>query len=1422
MKISFSTDIISPIGATSISTLYKGIVFLISFLILFPLTSTAQFWMQSAGGLTIDEAYDIAIDAQGNSYTTGYFSGTSTFGATSLVASGSTDIFITKTNNQGVFQWAVKAGGTGSERANAIAVDASGNVYITGYFNGTATFGTVSLTSSGVQDAFIAKYNSSGTVQWAKKAGGIASDIGFGICVNSTNEVFVTGSFKATATFGSTTLTGANSTSDIFITKLNSTGVFQWSKKGTGNFANTGKSIGCDNAGNVYVVGQFSDTLTFDTQHNNQMQNISFIVKYNNTGSEQWFTKLTGSSSSTINDISVDGSGNIYLTGDFSGTLTYYNINNTVNTSTIPTLTYNFFYTSMNASGAWQSFGSSGSSNAVSAQTVTHDASGTMYIGGYYNCTLDGYNIQYGASTFNAVGGTDVFVSKLNLTSGTWSRSMGGRGNDACYGIAVNSSGEVHVAGSYENALNVPVSSRFLATNLSLWSSNTCATNANFCSDPDYGNFYQMTSSGNKDIFMANSMDPLRKIYDYFERSGTGCDLTIPGVCIDSLCTDTIYACDSTTLRIHSKVCSSVGPDATYLWSTGSTDSTIHVGTSGIYTVTETLGGCLSTVDSVYVSLSVSPPVPFITDSKMVNNQSQVTTAINLCLPDTVTVTASNFNTSLSYWWDGPGLGAGLFDSTFTTSISGVFNFHVMGVNGCEVINTVTVRDNPVLPQFQLAMKTSDTFTLCFPDPFRVQLYDSISNPNGGPGCFFDPDYAIFSSFTVTPTIPFLTTCETYADFSPTTTGTYVISATAIRFNACYRDTFTVSRTIYVTVNPTPILTPFPISISGPSILCPGDSISLAVTGGPNYVWSGPGVYGATDSVVTINQAGQFSVRSTKRDTNAFGCTAELFVTTSATVTLKPQPVITASATVICPNSSILLTSNQAAGNSWEGPNGPIAGGSSISVTDPGQYFTVVSDADSCGLVSNTITLFQYTTPSLVASGNPFICAGDSSIISVSASDGSVIAWQAPLSGNALTQVVYAAGTYTCKITSCGIETFASITINSGSPKAQIVGDTTLCANTTAILSGLPGLASYLWMPGNDTTPSITINQAGTYTLSIVDSNGCSGTDSITVVETNGIAFINSKSTQFCQGDSLKLAGNAGMATYLWSPTNEITADIVVTQPGTYNLQTTDSNGCVATATPITLTQADTFTTVTQNGPSLICQGDTVFLTSSSTQAASYNWLPDSITTAILPVTATGKYWLAITDTSGCIATSDTFNISVKPNNLTVQMLSNDTTVCSGTALNLTAKGNPDSVYWYQALGQSEIYFGNTLSTEINQTTTFYVQVASAPCYSAFDSVTVTTEDCKNPVIPNVFTPNGDGTNDYFQISILDITCFNVKIFNRWGVLIYELISPEQSWDGRIINSPKEAADGVYYYILDYCTLTGEGIRKNGYITLRR
>ena len=144
-------------------------------------------WAKRAGGTEPDAASRIAVDANGNSYVTGIFRGTASFGTTELTSSGSTDIFIAKYDATGNVLWAKQAGGKDIDAGKNIEVDGNGNSYITGEFLGTATFDNITINSSGNYDAFIAKYDPSGNLLWVKKSGGAGLEVGRGIAVDGSS-----------------------------------------------------------------------------------------------------------------------------------------------------------------------------------------------------------------------------------------------------------------------------------------------------------------------------------------------------------------------------------------------------------------------------------------------------------------------------------------------------------------------------------------------------------------------------------------------------------------------------------------------------------------------------------------------------------------------------------------------------------------------------------------------------------------------------------------------------------------------------------------------------------------------------------------------------------------------------------------------------------------------------------------------------------------------------------------------------------------------------------------------------------------------------------------------------------------------------------------------------------------------------------
>jgi len=280
-------------------------------------------WANQAGGTNDDTGYSIAVDANGNSYVTGSFFGSATFGTTTLTSSGYEDIFVAKMDNNGNWLWANKAGGTNWDYGYGIAVDANGNSYVTGYFWGNATFGTTTLTCSGNFGIFVAKMDINGNWLWAKQTGGTNTDLGQSIAVDANGNSYVTGYFWGNATFGTTTLTSSGQY-DIFVAKMDSNGNWLWAKQAGGTSYDDGYSIAVDDNGNSYVTGYFYGSATFGTTTLTSSGNEDiFIAKLDINGNWLWAKQAGGTDDDYGKGIAVDDNGNSYITGYFYSSATF-------------------------------------------------------------------------------------------------------------------------------------------------------------------------------------------------------------------------------------------------------------------------------------------------------------------------------------------------------------------------------------------------------------------------------------------------------------------------------------------------------------------------------------------------------------------------------------------------------------------------------------------------------------------------------------------------------------------------------------------------------------------------------------------------------------------------------------------------------------------------------------------------------------------------------------------------------------------------------------------------------------------------------------------------------------------------------------------------------------------------------------------
>ena len=226
------------------------------------------------------------------------------------------------------FLWAKSGGGTGYEAGHQIELDAAGNIYTAGVFSGISSFGTSTLTSRGDNDVYLAKYDSQGRFLWVRQLGGISYETVGGLSVDATGNVYITGSFftpfinvrnqASTIIIGTTTLIGGMF-GEMYLAKYDSQGNALWARQtfstgATGNTGiSTGHSLAVDNGGNVYVTGRMAGVTQFDNIGVNSTNGSSiFIAKYNAQGIVQWVKNNPGlTTGELIKNIAINSRGEI-------------------------------------------------------------------------------------------------------------------------------------------------------------------------------------------------------------------------------------------------------------------------------------------------------------------------------------------------------------------------------------------------------------------------------------------------------------------------------------------------------------------------------------------------------------------------------------------------------------------------------------------------------------------------------------------------------------------------------------------------------------------------------------------------------------------------------------------------------------------------------------------------------------------------------------------------------------------------------------------------------------------------------------------------------------------------------------------------------------------------------------------------------
>jgi len=353
------------------------------------------------------------------------------------------------------WDWAKSATGTYRDEASSVVTDNLGNTYLTGYFlSSTITFESITLTNAspgGSWDFFLAKYDSNGNILWAKSVGGLGFDVAHSLAIDSSGFIYVTGYFgSATLEFDSITITNKG-WNDIFIAKYDSNGNAIWANSAGGIKNDIANSVTVDNSGNIYLTGKYrSLVIYFDSDsliNTNNYEEI-FLAKYDSDGILIWAKSAGGTSNDEASSVALDINGNIYLAGMFKSTSIYFDSDSLTNTNNKS----DFFLVKYNSNGilVWAKGG--GGFDHDTATSVVVDIDGNIYLGGSFKSPIIFFNNDSLINAINEPYSTDIFLIKYNETGETiWSKRAGEYYDENITSLVLDNAENIILSGNFES-----------------------------------------------------------------------------------------------------------------------------------------------------------------------------------------------------------------------------------------------------------------------------------------------------------------------------------------------------------------------------------------------------------------------------------------------------------------------------------------------------------------------------------------------------------------------------------------------------------------------------------------------------------------------------------------------------------------------------------------------------------------------------------------------------------------------------------------------------------------------------------------------------------------------------------------------------------------------------------------------------------
>jgi gliding motility-associated-like protein len=1424
-----------------------------------PQVEWATYYGGTAGEST--PVADLASDQSANVYmagTTSSANNIATAGSFNSIYTAMNDVYFVKFNPAGVRLWATYYGGTANDRGHSITVDNSDFVYVAGETGSDVIFGTVGShqpARSGGIDAFISKFDASGTRIWGTYYGGPNTDVnwvgfsyGFFATVRYASNGFIYFSSSTNSTTNISTpgtyQTALNGTAyDAYVVKFDLNGVRQWGTYFGGSANDYSCEVAVDNVGNLTIVG---GTFSTDLPLLNAYQPINLTSGFYRTG----FVTTFNSTATALNwSTFLGGSGLDHITS------CQYDLNNDLAIGSFTVGSYDFpvtvgcFQPTFTGSccgivGKFSPLGMPywitfyGGSDEDHGFDVSVDATGIFFFSGE---TTSPAMLATPCSHQEIMGGGyDAFLAKIDGNGNRiWGTYYGGANSEKGFRNLPDNAQRIYLSGytssttgiatpgSHQPALGGGID-HFLAkfydcnapekpiisndTSICEGGSATLAIISGNLNDASVWNWYSGTCGG-VPIGSGTSItvNPATTTSYFVKAEGacSACDCDTVIVSVNSLPSFVSVTSSNNLITClnSSSTLDAVCPGASTTWTGGilmNAPSPAVVTSGGVYSViaTDLLTGC--TIDSSLTILDNLLP-PTITSA---TNSGDIT-----CVDLSSTLTAVSAGNTLV--WNGGALVNAA--NPATANAAGTYTVTATDpINGCTSTATTTVNTNTTAPTITSATNSGDI--TC------VNLNSTLTAVSAGNTLVWNGGVLVNAANPA----------------NVNAAGTYTVTATD-PINGC-----TSTATTTVNTNTTsPTITS---AINSGDITCVNlNSTLTAVSAGNTLVWNGGALVNAANPA-SANAAGTYTVTATDPIN---GCTTTATTTVNANTT---APTITSAINngdITCLNLTSTLTA-VSAGNTLVWNGGALVNAANPATANAGGTYTVTATDPINGCTSTaTTTVIANTTPPIITSATN---SGDITCVNLAStltavSAGNTLVWNGGALVNAANPATAnAGGTYTVTATDpingCTSTATTTVIANTTPPiitSATNSGDIT-CVNLNSTLTAVSAGNTLVWNGGaliNAANPA-TANAAGTYTVTATDPiNGCTNT-ATTTVNTNTtppVADAGADQT-ICENTSTLFSVNPQSNTVItWD--GGVVNGVLFTPPvgtSTYTLTVTDLiNGCIST---------DQVNVLVNSLPVVLFSGDNLTgcapltvnfsnLTIPSGDNCTWNFGNGTTATGCGNTSATytssGVYDVTLTVSSGGCSSSLTLTdyITVEQQAEAYFAFNSSTLSMDDTELHFENESMfSDSYIWSFGDGSGNSQLENPTHLFPAEPNTSYtvtlIAINAAGCNDTTTAV-ISISDELIFYIPNAFTPDGNEINNsFFPVftSGYDPYDYHLTIFNRWGEIVFESYNAATGWDGTYADQGL-VEDGVYIWQIDFKeTMSDKRYTQRGHVTV--